>query len=114
MLTRKHRLAKQADITRTLRQGRVVSTPYVRMYAVARPAGLPSRAACVVSKRIHSSAVHRHRYQRYLRAAAQRVIAQLKTPYDMVWVGQEGLREVTGAAELYGKIKSSFVSLISR
>lgn len=84
MLSRRYRLTRPGDIRNVLRHGLRVTAPHVTLYLLTRSGEPTSRAACVVAKRVHASAVRRHQYQRWLRAALRPLLPQLARPYDIV------------------------------
>jgi len=100
MLPAAFRLRRSDDIAMVVRTGLHISTPYVRIHAVLKPDNSHSRLACVVGKKVHSSAVQRHRYQRWLRVYAEDLLKELKMTYDIVLVGQPSLNTVTTYAQL--------------
>lgn len=102
MLAKQARLRTNREISEVVRRGRRLTSPYVRLYAVRRPAGKVSRVACVVGKRVSASAVVRHRYQRWLRVLARDWVQGRAsgTAYDMVWVAQPAMANVKQLAEL--------------
>lgn len=86
MLARSDRLHLSADIERVTRTGVRTQTPIGAVYILTpSPAGR-TRIACVVGKRVHSSAVVRHATQRKLRHACRALPNTPHGPYDMVVV----------------------------
>jgi ribonuclease P protein component len=105
MLPRHLRLTKNADILRIMRQGKKISTPYVWIYFLKRDDKKPSRAASVVSKKVHKLAVKRHRYQRWLRQLSKAHISRLPLAHDMVWVARPKITEVKKITELQSSLQ---------
>jgi ribonuclease P protein component len=93
------RLRRSDDIVTVVRQGYVVQTPYVRVFALPKLT-TPSRVACVVGRKVSPQAVIRHRYQRWLRTYARTLLASLRAGADIVLVGLPALTSVTSLAEL--------------
>ncbi len=111
MLPRHFRLAKSSNIRDAIRRGKVYRTPYVRIYAYAAHTQVHSRVACIVGRRIHASAVVRHRFQRMLREAARAAIATLPHPYDMVWVAKPEIVRVRSLPELRESLRYTIEKL---
>jgi ribonuclease P protein component len=80
---------------------------------VARPDQEQTRVATIVAKKVHSSAVKRHQYQRWLRAVAIELLPSLKQPYDMVWVAKPKITELASAREVAQKVRPLFDKLSS-
>lgn len=101
MLPRSSRLHKSEEIRTILRRGQRLPTPYVYVYYLPRSdhKGL-SRVACIVSKKVHSSAIKRHYYQRWLREAARHFIPRIVQTCDMVWVAKPAITKVKNLTEL--------------
>lgn len=110
MLPRPLRLRRRKDVKRVMHTGRRIRTQYAIIY-VTRVSVPQSRIACVVGRRVHSSAVRRHRIQRWLREIARSTIADMSTPYDMVWVALPGIANVKTKMQLEGSIKSRLLKL---
>jgi ribonuclease P protein component len=89
MVPRRHRLTASKDISAVIKQGRRLVTPYVVIFYL--PAASPLvRIACIVSKRVSSSSVIRHRYRRWLQAIF--ISRQPKTRHlDMVWLAKTNI-----------------------
>lgn len=100
MLSRKFRLSRHIDIMNVLRRGRRLNTPFVHLYHLAQPNAPTPRIACVVSKKVHSSAVKRHTYQRWLRRIAQDFISSTTASSDMVWVAKPKINTVKKISDL--------------
>lgn len=94
------RLRRSQDIVTTLRQGKAVATPYVRAHLYQSTRSGPARVACIVGKKVHASAVQRHRYQRWLRECAKALYPSLETGSDLVLVGQPQLVAVESLKDL--------------
>src|SRR5688572_1458759 len=100
MLPRRHRLTKRHDIVNVLRHGTTFSTPAVSIHLRPRDDQSVVRIAVIVAKKVHTSAVRRHRYQRWLRIAATNLIAEFTVPSDMVWVAKPAIGQLNGASEV--------------
>ena len=99
MLAYKHRLRREEDIKEVLRTGTRVYTP-VAAFTVRKTTPIESARVCVITgKKVHTSAVVRHRVQRLLRAVAQDVVAEKATGYDMVMVAQAPAVKIRAKAD---------------
>lgn len=106
MLPRPHRLQADADIKTVLRLGRLINTPWIRVYILARPANTPARFTCIVGKKVHPLSTGRHRYQRWLREYARSLLTRLLSSADVVIVAQPPLRQLTSLRALRHHLKS--------
>ena len=97
-----------------MRQGNRISTPYVWLYFLRRADSQSSRAATIVSKKVHQSAVKRHRYQRWLRSLADTHINRLPAAYDMVWVARPKIIEVNKIAKLQNSLPAQLNKLLDQ
>lgn len=113
MLPRQDRLTKQKDITKAIRQGVVLDTPYVRVHALKTTNDLRTRVAAIVSKKVHNSAVKRHTYQRWLRESARQLITQLTGHYDIVLIAKPRIRDAENSTKVYYSLKSRLKEPIS-
>lgn len=86
MLPRISRLHRAKDIERVLKQGTLLRGEGVTLRFLRRGDDGVSRVAVVVGKRVHTSAVQRHRFQRLLREAMRDVLTLVPLGYDMVVV----------------------------
>lgn len=109
MLPASHRLRRKQDILGTIRTGQKLRSPYLDVYY--RPGDRVTRIACVVGKRVHASAVVRHRLQRRMRASAREWIATLPQPYDIVWVAQAELTQLSTSRDLTLHLQSLLKTL---
>lgn len=114
MLPRRLRLTKNTDILKVMRQGNKISTPYVWLYLLPRNDDQSSRAACVVSKKVHQSAVKRHHYQRWLRQLSGTYISRLPAAYDMVWVARPKIIEVNEISKLQNSLQTQLDKLVEQ
>ncbi len=83
MLARKHRLSKDREVTRVLRNGRAVFTNLLGVKAIPA-AGVESRTAVVVGTKVHKRATKRNLIKRRVREALRKVIPLFKKPIDLV------------------------------
>lgn len=104
MLSRRQRLTRERDIRRVLQRGTRLRTPHVNLHVLLRASGSFSRAACIVTKRVHAAAVHRHQYQRWLRAALQSLLPHLPQPYDVVVIGTPAMNRLRSSRGLREEI----------
>ena len=100
MLSPPNRLRKAADIQEVLKRGRKVRLGMASVSICNRPKDHTARAAIVVGKRVHKSAVVRHRVQRILRQVSRKIIKQEPYGYDMVVIANPDSLQVTSAVEL--------------
>lgn len=101
MLPQKHRLKADTDIRATLKHGRRLDTPYIRItYSLHQG---PPRIACVAGKSVDKKAVIRHRYQRWMRAAAAVALQGplRESSYDMVWTAKPAIVRVKNSHALW-------------
>jgi ribonuclease P protein component len=94
MLPAHHRLRRQADIARVFKAGKKLRSPHTVIYYLARPASPYSRAACIVSRKVHRSAVMRHRYQRWLRHTAKNLIKNSPLIMDIIIIALPSLARI--------------------
>lgn len=87
MLAKKNRLAASSDIEDVVVRGARVQGKYVTIY-YSPSVGGEVRFACVAGKKVHASAVVRHRVQRKLRAACREIVTTYKGSYDIVVVAR--------------------------
>lgn len=99
MLSRQHRLAATSDIQLVVRSGQLLRTPWVKIYYLTKPNQPASRVACVVGKKVHTRAIIRHHYQRWLRAISRSLLGVFSTPHDIVLVAQPAVTAITTIAE---------------
>ncbi|MBI4022211.1 MAG: ribonuclease P protein component [Candidatus Andersenbacteria bacterium] len=112
MLPHKHRLTRAPDIRAVLRHGRPIRSRYVIIRLLPRPAGNDSRAACIVTKRVHASAVRRHKYQRLLRAALRELLPRLPQPYDIVVTATPSMNQLTHSRPLQAALAAACQALL--
>lgn len=91
MLPAAFRLRRSEDITRVLRQGASIFTPHVRIHALLKPEQGRSRLMGIVSKKVHRSAVQRHKYQRWIRVYLAELVKELHSSYDIVLVARPSI-----------------------
>lgn len=113
MLPRPLRLRRSADIRRVTTTGRRFVTPYFTAYCLKSSTLSPPQAAVVVGKRVHKSAVVRHRYQRWLRALLRHSLTALPPGVELVVVGRPDLVSLTSQQLLYPHWQD-FITWINR
>jgi len=111
MLPRRNRLTKRHDIVSTLRRGTAFPTPIVAIHVCRRNDPSAVRVAVIVAKKVHASAVQRHRYQRWLRTAAAELIPQLAYSADMVWVAKPAITRLASANDVTAKLSRTFATI---
>lgn len=87
-----------------LRSGHRRDTPSVAV-TTAPPIGATPQIACIVGKKVHASAVIRHRYQRLLRAVG-RALVRAGLKYDMVMVAKPAILNLKKMDELQREVAS--------
>lgn len=95
MLPAHHRLRRQADISSVFKSGQKLRTPHTVIYYLARPAAPYSRAACIVSRKVHRAATMRHRYQRWFRHIVKSLIKEAPGVVDVIIVALPSLARVS-------------------
>lgn len=83
MVSARHRFHSRASVQRVYRLGKVVRATAVTVKYVARSDAHPYRAAVVVSKKVHKSAVRRNRIRRRIYEIIRRRVLQ-GASYDMI------------------------------
>lgn len=86
MLSGKHRLRRDEDIKRVLHTGERIRTRALQVSLLKTTLTAPARVSVVAGKRVHASAIVRHKVQRLLREIVADVLRQYPTGYDMVVV----------------------------
>jgi len=99
MLPRPLRLTKDREIKAVIKDGQRINTPHVGIHYLANSDHPSSRLAVIVSKKVAASSVRRHRYQRWLRAAARPILPAISSPTDLVLIARPSITSV-GWAEL--------------
>lgn len=97
MLSRIHRLAKEADITRVLRRGRKFFDPLFTVRMLFDPSAVAPRFAIVISTKVSKRATRRNRIRRLLRELL-RVHMQSIRPGDYLIQVQPRAAQVPEAA----------------
>ncbi|MEX2055234.1 MAG: ribonuclease P protein component [Candidatus Andersenbacteria bacterium] len=116
MLAASNRLRSDSDIKQTLRQGRRLTTPGVRIFYRQKTNQTQTRIACVVGVVVDRRAVARHRYQRWLRVAAAQVIERLPqgSVFDMVWIAQRGITTFQSQQDLTDMVTAALLEQIKK
>lgn len=86
MISQKHRFHGQKGITRVYRQGLTVRGMQMSLKYLRNRRTKDFRAAIVVSRKVHKSAVVRNRIRRRLYEIVRELSSQIKLPFDMVIV----------------------------
>ena len=84
MISSRHRFHSRASVQRVYRLGKVVRGTGITLKYTIRSDAQPYRAAVVVSKKVHKSAVVRNRIRRRIYEIIRRRI-QPDAPYDTVF-----------------------------
>jgi ribonuclease P protein component len=94
MISRSHRFHGYNSLNFVYRNGQTVRGPLFAIKFVANPKRKSYRAAVVVSRKVHKSAVARNRMRRRLYSALQEFEPRILQPYDIViTVFQDALLE---------------------
>lgn len=97
------------EIKDIIQCGQRFELPALRLY-VHPNRFLPPKTACIVGKKVHRSAVVRHRYQRLLREAVRAAICS-GVKYDMVVVAKPEILTLKKLSELQNVLKPCFENL---
>jgi ribonuclease P protein component len=84
MISRKHRFHGHNSLNFVYKNGLTVRGPLFAIKYAINPRRQTYRAAVVVSRKVHKSAVARNRMRRRLYAALQEFEPQINEPYDIV------------------------------
>ena len=84
MINRAHRFHGYGSLRRVYSQGHTARGPLFSIKAVANPRRQTWRAAVVVSRKVHKSAVARNRIRRRLYAAVRAQDQSIREPVDIV------------------------------
>jgi ribonuclease P protein component len=84
MISRAHRFHGYNSLNFVYKNGQTVRGPLFALKYVANPRRKTYRAAVVVSRKVHKSAVARNRLRRRLYSALQEFEPQINNPYDIV------------------------------
>jgi ribonuclease P protein component len=84
MISRAHRFHGYNSLNFVYRSGQTVRGPLFAVKYTLNPKRKTYRAAVVVSKKVHKSAVARNRMRRRLYALLQELEPQINEPYDVV------------------------------
>lgn len=86
MISQKHRFHGQKGITRVYRQGLAVRGTYMSLKYLRNHRISQFRAAVVVSRKVHKSAVVRNRIRRRLYEIIRELSPQISEAHDLVFV----------------------------
>jgi ribonuclease P protein component len=84
MISRKHRFHGHNSLSYVYKNGQTVRGPLFAIKYAPNPRRQTYRAAVVVSRKVHKSAVARNRIRRRLYATLQDFEPQINAPYDIV------------------------------
>ncbi len=112
MFAAAHRLSSSRDIERVIKSGVRIPTEHTVLYGLPASSGA-SRVACVVGKKVHKSAVIRHRIQRRLRAACREALLTISGAYDIVVIARGGQLQLMDMKEIVYEITEGFRKLSS-
>ncbi|HEX5395289.1 MAG TPA: ribonuclease P protein component [Candidatus Saccharimonadales bacterium] len=84
MITKEHRFSGQAGLRFVYRRGHSVRGPLFSIKCVHNPRRSSYRAAVVISRKVHKSAVVRNKVRRRLYETIGRLEADISGPYDIV------------------------------
>ena len=84
MISKEHRFAGQAGLRYVYRHGKTVRGPLFSVISVLNQRRSSYRAAVVISRKVHKSAVVRNRIRRRLYETIRLLEADIAGPYDIV------------------------------
>jgi ribonuclease P protein component len=84
MISRSHRFHGYNSLNYVYRNGQTVRGPLFAVKYAPNPRRKEYRAAVVVSRKVHKSAVARNRMRRRIYAQLQELEPQINAPYDIV------------------------------
>lgn len=84
MIAKEHRFAGQAGLRYVYRQGQTVRGPLFSIRSVLNPRRKTYRAAVVISRKVHKSAVARNSMRRRLFENIRNLEAGISQPHDIV------------------------------
>lgn len=115
MLSRTHRFHGRTSLRFVFSHGKVIRGQYFSLKYAPNPKRKKYRAAVVVSKKVHKSAVVRNRIRRRIYAIIRTSVAGDGPPYDivfMVYAEQVAVMPATELAQLvHGQLKSAGIPL---
>lgn len=84
MIARSHRFRGRVSLRRVYREGRSVRGPWFAIKSASNSQRKDYRAAVVVSRKVHKSAVVRNRLRRKLYEAFRALEKDIVDPYDII------------------------------
>lgn len=84
MIAKEHRFQGQNSLRFVFQKGKTVRGPFFSVKSVLNPRRSSYRAAVVVSRKVHKSAVVRNRMRRQLYEIIRQLEPEIKQPYDIV------------------------------
>jgi|GEM_PF-2320770 ribonuclease P protein component len=102
---------KKKDVEKTLKKGVVTDTSYVRIYARLNTETMDQKdiqVAAVVSKKIHASAVQRHKYQRWIREVVRQQEETLPGNLMLVLVAKPSIKTINSLKQIQESVLSAF------
>ena len=87
-----------------MKTGARVQTEHVVIYSAPSLSGT-FRCACIVGKKVHKSAVIRHRIQRRLREACKQCMVAISGAYDIVVIAKKQHIQLMDMQEIIHEIK---------
>ena len=105
MLARPHRFHGPTALKFVYGRGQTVRGPHLALKYVQNPRRESYRAAVVVSRKVDKSAVVRNRLRRRVYAVVERVSADIKAPYDLVFTAFSNHLATCDTAEVEQTVK---------
>lgn len=84
MISKEHRFSGQAGLRYVYRHGQIVRGPLFSVKSARNSRRSTYRAAVVISRKVHKSAVVRNKIRRRLYEALRQMEADIAGPYDIV------------------------------
>ncbi|GAG31925.1 unnamed protein product [marine sediment metagenome] len=108
MLPKEHRLKKEKDFERVIRQGESHPGSFLVLKFLRNNLRV-SRIGFVVGKKISKKAVARNKLKRRLREAAKAYLPKLKSNYDLIFFSRKGSEK-----EKFSEIKETIGKLLKK
>ncbi len=100
MISRRHRFHGYGSLNHTYRRGTTVRSQWFVLRYAKNPRRTTYRAAVVVSRKVHKSAVVRNRIRRRLYALIREELGDSTPPYDLIFTVYSDRVASTPSAEL--------------
>jgi len=111
MISKAHRFNGLRALDFVYKTGKVARGPLFAVKAAPNPRRQSYRAAVVISKKVHKSAVARNRMRRRLYESLQSLGIEINGPYDIVLTVFSDKLAGASPAELSGQLKNQLQKL---